>query len=184
MLGLAFTMEHAMPRQRTFSGSVWEETAGYCRALRVGNHIFVSGTAPSDGQGGTFAPGDAYAQTIRCFDIIQEALEAVGSDLSDVVRTRLYTTDMEQWDAIAQAHHEVFVNHPPANTMVEISRLANPDMLVEVEVEALSEEKEPLDYRPRLKSTILGRPIQSNSSPAAGSYPPTRTGELDEGCLD
>jgi len=65
-----------MARQRTFSGSVWEETAGYCRAMRVGNQIFVSGTAPAAGDGGTFAPGDAYAQTMRCFDIIQEALEA------------------------------------------------------------------------------------------------------------
>ena len=173
-----------MARQRTFSGSVWEETAGYCRAMRIGNQIFVSGTAPADDEGGTFAPGDAYAQTMRCFDIIQSALESLGADLRDVVRTRLYLTDMDQWSNIARAHHELFVDFPPVNTMVEVSRLANPDMLVEVEVEALREEKGALDYRPRPKSTILGRPIQPATYPPATTYPPTSTGELDEGCLD
>jgi enamine deaminase RidA (YjgF/YER057c/UK114 family) len=173
-----------MARQRTFSGSVWEETAGYCRAMRIGQQIFVSGTAPSDGEGGTFAPGDAYAQTRRCFDIIQEALESLGSDLQDVVRTRLYLTDMSQWDEIARAHHDLFVDHPPVNTMVEVSGLANPDMLVEVEVDALCEDDGPSDYRPKPKSTILGRPIQPAASPLMGTYPPTQSGELDEGCLD
>mgnify|MGYP006272839651 CR=1 FL=1 len=173
-----------MVRQRTFSGSVWEETAGYCRAMRVGNQIFVSGTAPSDGAGGTFAPGDAYAQTMRCFDIIQEALESLGGTLSDIVRTRLYLTDMAQWEDIARAHYELFVDYPPVNTMVEISRLASPDMLVEVEVEALCEAKSPSDYRPGPKSNILGRPIQPTNYPPGSTYPPTRTGELDEGCLD
>jgi isochorismate pyruvate lyase len=177
-------MEIDMARQRTFSGSIWEETAGYCRAMRVGNQIFVSGTAPADGAGGTFAPGDAYAQTMRCFDIIQEALESLGSDLSDVVRTRVYLTNMDCWEDIARAHHELFVDYPPVNTMVEVAGLANPDMLVEVEVEALCEEEPPSSYRPAPKSTILGRPIQPTTYPPVSTYPPTRTNELDEGCLD
>ena len=173
-----------MKRQRAFSGTVWEETAGYCRAIRVGNQILVSGTAPSDESGGTFAPGDAYAQTMRCFDIIQAALETLGSDLSDIVRTRLYVTDLEQWDEIARAHSELFADHPPVNTMVEITRLANPDMLVEAEAEALCQEGEARENLYHRQSTILGRPIQRKTYPSVSTYPPTRTGELDEGCLD
>ncbi|MGF1519509.1 MAG: RidA family protein, partial [Nodosilinea sp.] len=128
-----------MARQRAFSGTHWEEQVGYCRAMRVGQQIFVSGTSPSDGQGGTFAPGDAYAQTQRCFEIIQQALADLGADLSDVVRTRIYVTDMSRWQEVAQAHQERFADHPPCNTMVEIPALINPDMLVEIEVEALCE---------------------------------------------
>jgi enamine deaminase RidA (YjgF/YER057c/UK114 family) len=173
-----------MARQRTFSGTVWEATAGYCRAMRVGHQIFVSGTAPSDDEGGTFAPGDAYAQTMRCFDIIQTALEALGGDLRDVIRTRIFITDMEVWEDIAKAHHELFAEHPPVNTMVEVARLVNPDMLVEVEVEAICAEEADSVYRPRLKSHILGRPVQPSRYSPANSYPPTNTGELDEGCLD
>jgi isochorismate pyruvate lyase len=173
-----------MARQRTFSGTVWEETAGYCRAIRVGNQIFVSGTAPSDGEGDTFAPNNAYAQTMRCFDIIQAALEALGSDLTDIVRTRLYITNMENWPDIARAHNELFAEYPPVNTMVAISGLANPDMLVEVEVEAICEDQETDPYRPRPKSNILGRPIAPRSYPSISSYPPPIGGELDEGCLD
>ncbi|WP_017301224.1 Rid family hydrolase [Nodosilinea nodulosa] len=168
-----------MARQRAFSGTPWEEKVGYCRALRVGQQIFVSGTAPSDGQGGTFAPGDAYAQTKRCFEIIQQALQEVGADLSDVVRTRIYVTDMAHWEAIARAHHELFADHPPVNTTVEIPALMNPDMLVEVEVDALGDETPPQPSPPaRLQSMILGRPIQ----PA--TLPPITATDLDEGCLD
>ncbi len=173
-----------MTRQRTFTGTVWEETAGYCRAMRVGNQIFVSGTAPADGEDGTFAPDDAYAQTIRCFEIIQEALEALGSGLSDIVRTRLYVTDMGRWEEIARAHHELFVDYPPVNTMIEVAGLANPDMLVEVEVEALCEDEGRFEYRSRPKSTILGRPIQPSAYPPGSPYPPNASRELDEGCLD
>lgn len=132
-------MGRMMARQRAFSGTHWEEQVGYCRAMRVGQQIFVSGTSPSDGQGGTFAPGDAYAQTQRCFEIIQQALADLGADLSDVVRTRIYVTDMSRWQEVAQAHQERFADHPPCNTMVEIPALINPDMLVEIEVEALCE---------------------------------------------
>lgn len=173
-----------MVRQRTFSGTVWEETAGYCRAMRVGNQIFVSGTAPTDDEGSTFAPGDAYAQTMRCFAIIQAALESLDSGLSDIVRTRIYITDMECWGEIARAHNELFVDFPPVNTMVGVASLANPDMLVEVEVEAMSEAEGITHFRPRPKSTVLGRPIQPSNYPPVNTYPPTSAGELDEGCLD
>lgn len=168
-----------MARQRAFSGTPWEEQVGYCRALRVGQQIFVSGTAPSDGQGGTFAPGDAYAQTKRCFEIIQQALAELDADLSDVVRTRIYLTDMGRWEEVAQAHYELFADHPPVNTTVGIPALMNPDMLVEIEVEALCEGAPPQPLQvSRPQRMILGRPIQpSGLPPIAGS-------DLDEGCLD
>ena len=124
--------------QRASSGSRWEAKVGYCRALRVGTQIFVSGTAPSDDQGGTFAPGDAYAQTRRCFEIIQTALQALDADLSHIVRTRLYVTDLAHWEDFARAHQELFGAHPPASCMVEIQALINPDMLVEVEADAIA----------------------------------------------
>lgn len=132
------TKINTMDYQRVSSGSHWESAVGYCRALRAGNFIFVSGTAPSDGQGGTYAPGDAYAQTRRCFEIIQSALQELGADLSHVVRTRLYVTDISCWADIARAHQELFGQHPPASTLVEIKALINPDMLVEVEVDAIA----------------------------------------------
>lgn len=127
-----------MERQRVSSGSHWEQKVGYCRAVKVGPQIFVSGTAPSDGQGGTYAPGDAYAQTKRCFEIIQNALRELGADLSDIVRTRLYITDFSHWEDYARAHQELFGDHPPASAMVGIASLVNPDMLIEVEADAIA----------------------------------------------
>jgi len=165
-----------MARQRAFSGTPWEEQVGYCRALRVGQQVFVSGTSPSDGQGGTFAPGNAYAQTQRCFEIIQQALVELGADLSDVVRTRIYVTDMSRWEEVARAHQERFADHPPCNTMVEISALINPDMLVEIEVEALCEATPAPPSRPQ--GVVFGRPIQPTA------FPPMTGTDLDEGCLD
>lgn len=194
MLGLARSMapvvsiSSVMVRQRHFSGTIWEDQVGYCRALRIGPQIWVSGTSPSDGEGGTFAPGDVYAQTIRCFELIQQALEAVGADLSDVVRTRIYVTNMDCWEDIARAHYELFADHPPVNTTVEIPRLINPDMLVEIEVEAFCDEAAPpapLTIPPKTTGrTILGRPIQAANYPPMSTYPPTTAQELDEGCLD
>ncbi|NJL48926.1 MAG: RidA family protein [Leptolyngbyaceae cyanobacterium SM2_5_2] len=169
-----------MATQRFFSGTPWEATVGYCRALRVGPQIFVSGTAPSDGQGGTHAPGDAYAQTKRCFEIIETALVELGASLRDVVRTRMYVTDMGQWEEIAKAHHELFAGHPPASTMVEIAGLINPDMVIEIEVEAYCESAPPSTPAPIAHRTILGRPIDPLPNPYSASRPP----ELDEGCLD
>lgn len=129
--------DRAVEIQRVSSGSSWEARVGYCRAMKVGAQIFVSGTAPSDGTGGTYAPGDAYAQTKRCFEIIQAALQELGADLSDIVRTRLYITDFAYWEDFARAHQELFGDHPPASCMVAIAGLVNPDMLVEVEADAI-----------------------------------------------
>ncbi|MBP5976957.1 RidA family protein [Brasilonema sp. CT11] len=126
-----------MPVMRTFSGTSWESQVGYCRAIRVANHIYVSGTAPVDEAGGVFAPGDAYAQTKRCFEIIQKALQDLGADVSHVVRTRMFVTDISRWAEFGQAHQEFFIEFPPASTMVEVKSLINPAMLIEIEVDAV-----------------------------------------------
>ena len=126
-----------MPFQRTFSGAPWESKVGYCRALRAGDRIYVTGTAAVDEDGRPYAPGDAYAQTRRCFEIIQRALQALGADLSDVVRTRMFVTDISRWQEVGRAHGELFASHPPATTMVEVSALIDPEMLVEIEADAV-----------------------------------------------
>ncbi|MEM9904234.1 MAG: RidA family protein [Cyanobacteria bacterium P01_D01_bin.44] len=126
-----------MTFERHFTGTPWESKVGYCRALRAGKMIFVSGTAPVAEDGSTFAPYDAYAQTHRCFEIIQKALESMNSTLADVVRTRLYVTDIGRYEEIARAHQECFGDHPPASTLVEVKGLINPDMLIEIEADAM-----------------------------------------------
>jgi len=126
-----------MPFQRTFSGAPWESKVGYCRALRAGDRIYVTGTAAVDEDGRPYAPGDAYAQTRRCFEIIQRALQALGADLSDVVRTRMFVTDISRWQEVGRAHGELFAGHPPATTMVEVSALIDPEMLIEIEADAV-----------------------------------------------
>ena len=109
---------------------------GYCRAIKAGNHIYVTGTAAVDEHGGCFAPGDAYAQAKRCLEIIQRALNALGADLSCVVRTRMFVTDISRWEEYGRAHQEFFAGHPPATTMVEVKSLIDPQMLVEIEADA------------------------------------------------
>ena len=125
-----------MDFQRTFSGAPWEERVGYCRALRAGNHIYVTGTAPVDAQGNCYAPGDAYAQTRRCLEIIERALQDLGAGLACVVRTRLFVTDIRRWKEYGRAHREVFASHPPATTMVQVVSLIDPAMLIEIEADA------------------------------------------------
>jgi len=110
---------------------------GYCRALKAGSTIYVSGTAPVGEDGRTYAPGDAYAQTRRCFEIIQRALRDLGADLKDVVRTRMYVTDISRWQEYGRAHGELFADHPPVTAMIEVKALIDPEMLVEIEVEAV-----------------------------------------------
>lgn len=126
-----------MDFQRTFSGAPWEARVGYCRALRAGNQIFVTGTAPVAEDGTVFAPGDGYAQAKRCFEIIAEALASLGADLSCIARTRMFVTDVSRWEEYGRAHHEFFGEHPPATTMVEVARLIEPEMLIEVEADAV-----------------------------------------------
>ena len=125
------------PISRHFTGTPWESQVGYCRAVRAGNQIFISGTAPVDEMGNTVAPGDGYSQAKRCFRIIQETLEAMGADLSHIVRTRMYVTDISRWQEYGQAHQEAMGAYPPATAMVEVKALITPDMLIEIEVDAL-----------------------------------------------
>ncbi len=127
---------------RTFSGVPWEKRVGYCRALRTGDRIVVTGTAPVAEDGSVFAPGDAYAQARRCLEIIEQALADLGADLSHVVRTRMFVTDIDRWDEFGRAHAEAFRDHPPATTMVEIQRLIDPAMLIEIEAEAVAQARE------------------------------------------
>jgi isochorismate pyruvate lyase len=124
-------------RMNIHSGAPWESVAGYCRAVRVGSHIMVSGTAPVAADGEVVGVGDVYAQTKRCIEIIVDALEEAGAGLEDVVRTRMFVTDIEQWAEVARAHREAFGSVSPATTMVEVSRLIDPTMLVEIEADAL-----------------------------------------------
>lgn len=122
--------------QRHFTNTPWEARVGYCRALRAGNIIYLSGTAPVDDDGNTFAPGDAYAQARRCFEIIQQTLADMETGSYSVVRTRMYVTDISQWEAFGKAHQECFGEQPPVTAMVEVKALINADMLIEVEAEA------------------------------------------------
>lgn len=126
--------------RRTFSGAPWEAEVGYCRAVRAGSAIHVTGTAPIAEDGSTFAPGDAYGQARRCLEIIAAALADLDASPRDVVRTRMFVTDISRWREFGRAHREAFEGSPPATTMVEVSRLVEPDMLIEIEADAFVRE--------------------------------------------
>jgi enamine deaminase RidA (YjgF/YER057c/UK114 family) len=123
--------------KRTFSGSPWEPIVGYCRALRVGQLVFVTGTAPVAEGGGVHAPGDAAAQTRRCFQIIEKALADLGASLDHVVRTRMFVTDISRWEEYGRVHGEVFAGRPPTTSMIEVKGLIDPQMLIEIEADAV-----------------------------------------------
>ena len=124
-------------RQNISTGAPWESIVGYCRAVRVGSHVAVSGTAPVGDNGEVVGVGDAYVQAKRCIEIIEQALKDAGSGLGEVVRTRMFVTDISQWEAIGRAHGEAFGDIRPATAMVEVSQLIDPDMLVEIEADAI-----------------------------------------------
>lgn len=124
-------------RQRVQSGAPWEAHVGYCRAVRAGDQVWVSGSAPVRGDGTAFARRDPYRQAQRCIDIIADALAQVGAELRHVVRTRMFVTDISLWEEFGRAHAEAFGEHPPATTMVEVVALIDPDMLIEIEAEAI-----------------------------------------------
>ncbi|CAM2008645.1 RidA family protein [Acanthopleuribacter pedis] len=129
-------MKQPSPR-RVFSGSPWEQKVGYCRAVRVGQTIHVAGTTATDPNGTVLAVGDPYGQAKAIFAIIEKALVAVGATLNDVVRTRMFVTRIDDWQEIGRAHQEVFGAIYPAATMVAVSRLIDPEHLVEIEVDAV-----------------------------------------------
>ena len=126
-----------MTVKRAFSGAPWEQEIGYCRAVRSGCHVYVTGTAPVAESGGVHAPGDAYEQAKRCLEIIAIALRDVGATPEHVVRTRMFVTDIRRWAEFGRAHREVFGAHPPAATMVEVTGLIDPEMLIEIEADAV-----------------------------------------------
>ena len=122
---------------RVSSGAPWESRVGYCRAVRAGNVVAVSGSAPVDRDGQRVGEGDMYRQAQRCIEVISEALHTLGAGLDDVVRTRMFVTDIDQWEAVGRAHAEAFGAAPPATSMVEVARLIDPRMLVEIEADAI-----------------------------------------------
>jgi len=126
-----------MRRQLYSSGTSWETVVGYSRAVRVDGRIWVSGTTSTGSDGAIAGKGDPYAQTKQAIANIERALAAAGAVLADVVRTRIFVTDIAHWEAIGRAHGEAFADIRPATTMVEVSRLIDPDLLVEIEADAI-----------------------------------------------
>jgi|SRR5918998_5913982 enamine deaminase RidA (YjgF/YER057c/UK114 family) len=132
-----------MRRDNVTSGTVWESSVGYSRAVRRGRFVYVSGTTATDGSGGYVGIDDPHAQTVQALNNIRVALQALGADLPDVVRTRIYAVNIEDWKKIGAAHAEFFNRIKPATSMVEVSRLIAPEILVEIEADAIIDDVPP-----------------------------------------
>jgi enamine deaminase RidA (YjgF/YER057c/UK114 family) len=132
-------MTTSTPFVRVSSAAIWEDQVGYCRAIRAGNLVFVTGTAPVDESGaGVHAPGDAEAQAARCLELIERALRKLDLDRTRIVRTRMFVTDIARWAEFGRAHAAFFGADRPTTTMVQVAALIDPRMLIEIEADAVA----------------------------------------------